>query len=168
MTKQNRNTRSLGPAGAAAFLLLLAASSALAISAVDGKPDPDQRRRAMRKSQIGVMDIFARNYGGADWSLVMSDLEAHPADPANPAFMSVPLSLANVYLNRYEVGGNKANLERSLADLRVGRGEPRALGRPRRDRLGRQLPRHRPCAVSGRSATSEGSSPGSTSCGRRR
>ena len=114
MTKQNRNTRSLGPAGAAAFLLLLAASSALAISAVGERPGPGQRRRAMWESQIGVMDIFVRNYGGADWSLVLSDLDAHPEDPANPAFMSIPLSLANVYLNRYETGGNKANLERSL------------------------------------------------------
>ena len=114
MTKQNRNPRSHGPAAAAALLLLLAASSALAISAVGERPGPGQRRRAMWESQIGVMDIFVRNYGGADWSLVLSDLDAHPEDPANPAFMSIPLSLANVYLNRYENGGNKANLERSL------------------------------------------------------
>ena len=68
----------------------------------------------MRESQIRVMDIFAQNYGGADWSPVTSDLESHPADPANTAFMSIPLSLGNVYLNRYEVGWNKADLERSL------------------------------------------------------
>ena len=113
MTKQNRNTRSQGLAAAAALLLLLAASSSLAISA-NGKPGPGQRSRAVRQSQIGLMDIFARNYGGADWSPVVSDLESHPADPANPAFMSVPLSLANVYLNRYEVGWDKADLERSI------------------------------------------------------
>ena len=113
MTKQNRNTR-IGPAGAAAFLLLLAASSALAISAVGERSDPRQRQRAMRESQIRAMDIFARNYGDADWSLVLSDLDAHPEDPSNPAFMSIPLSLANVYLNRYETGWNKADLERSL------------------------------------------------------
>lgn len=111
MTKQNRNVRSLEPAAAAALLLLLAASPALAISA-NGKPG--QRGRASRDSQIRVMDIFAQNYGGADFSPVVSDLESHPADPANAAFMSVPLSLANVYLNRYEVGWNKADLERSI------------------------------------------------------
>ena len=111
MTKQNRNIRSLEPAIAAALLLLLVASPALAISA-NGKPG--QRRRASRDSQIRVMDIFAQNYGGADFSPVVSDLESHPADPANAAFMSVPLSLANVYLNRYEVGWNKADLERSI------------------------------------------------------
>ncbi|SRR6266542_1546343 len=111
MTTQNRKTRNPGLAGAAAFLLLLAASAMLAISA-NGKPG--QRRRAMRESQIRVMDIFARNYGSADFSLVTSDLEAHAEDPANTAFMSIPLSLASVYLNRYEVGWKKADLERSL------------------------------------------------------
>jgi hypothetical protein len=51
MTKQNRNTRSLGPAGAAALLLLFAASSALAISAVGERPNPGQRQRAMRRAR---------------------------------------------------------------------------------------------------------------------
>jgi hypothetical protein len=114
MTKQNRNTRSLGPAAAAALLLLLAASSVLAISAIGDDRKPGQRRRAMQSSLFRVMDIFGQNYSGADFSLVTSDLEAHPADPANAAFMSIPLSLANVYLNRYEAGRNKANLERSI------------------------------------------------------
>jgi hypothetical protein len=82
--------------------------------AISNEGKPGQRRRAMRDSQIRVMDIFAQNYGGADWSPVTSDLESHPADPANTAFMSIPLSLANVYLNRYEVGWKKADLERSL------------------------------------------------------
>ncbi len=111
MEKQNRNNRDVGRAGAIALVLVLAASAVLAISP-DG--NPDQRRRAMRESQIRVMDIFAQNYGAADWSPVVSDLEARPEDPANAAFMSVPLSLANVYLNRYEVSWKKADLERSL------------------------------------------------------
>jgi len=111
MTTQNRKTRNLGRAGAGALLLLLSAGSMLAISAI-GKPG--QRRWGMRESQIHVMDIFAQDYGGADWSPVTSDLESHPADPANTAFMSIPLSLANVYLNRYEVGWKKADLERSI------------------------------------------------------
>ncbi len=115
MDKRNRKTSSLNRAGVTAFLLLLAASTALAISA-NGNP----RRRvwqAIRMSEIRMMDIFGQNYGGADFSLVTSDLESHPADPANPAFMSIPLSLANVYINRYEVRANKADLERSLQIL---------------------------------------------------
>jgi hypothetical protein len=111
MTSQNRKTRSLGQVGAVALVVFLAASLLLAISPDGRQP---RRRQAMRAREIRIMDIFGRNYGGADWSLVTSDLEAHPSDPANPAFMSVPLSLANVYLNRYEVGQDKADLERSV------------------------------------------------------
>ncbi len=111
MEKQNRKTENLQQAGAAALLFLLSASAALAISAIG---EPDQRRRAMRESEIRVMDIFAQNYGSADFSPVISDLEARPEDPANAAFMSIPLSLANVYLNRYEVGWKEADLDRSL------------------------------------------------------
>lgn len=119
MVKQNRKTTSLNGAGAAAFLLLLAASPMFAISAfsADGRPGPAQRQQAMRRSQIAMMDIFAQNYGDADFSPVTNELEANPEDPGNAAFMSVPLSLANVYLNRYEVGWQKANLERSVEIL---------------------------------------------------
>lgn len=118
MTNNNRTTRSLGAAGAAAFLLLLTAGAALAISP-DWKPGTqlERRQRAMRASQIAVMDIFGQNYGGADFSLVIGDLESHPADAGNAAFMSVPLSLANVYLNRYETGGAKADLDRAVLIL---------------------------------------------------
>jgi hypothetical protein len=118
MTRQNRNFRSFGRVGAAALAVFLASSLLLALRAGDGADSPEDRirsrRQALRASQIRVMDIFGQNYGSTDWSLVTSDLEAHPSDPANPAFMSVPLSLANVYLNRYEVGHDKANLERSV------------------------------------------------------
>jgi len=111
MTSENRKTRSLGRAGAAALLVFLAAGLLLAIG-----PDGTQPRRwrELRAKEMRIMDVFAGNYGGADWSLVTSDLAARPDDPANPAFMSVPLSFANVYLNRYELTGNKADLEQSV------------------------------------------------------
>jgi hypothetical protein len=118
MTRQNRKTRSFGRAGAVALGAFLAASLLFALRPGDSGGGPEDRirrhRQALRASEIRVMDIFGQNYGSADWSLVTSDLEAHPSDPANPAFMSVPLSLANVYLNRYEVGQDKADLERSV------------------------------------------------------
>lgn len=121
MTRQNRKTRSFGQVGAVALVVFLAASLLLALRPGDSAPGPEDRKRlrrqALRASEIRVMDIFAQNYGSTDWSLVTSDLEAHPSDPANPAFMSVPLSLANVYLNRYELRWDKADLERSLQIL---------------------------------------------------
>lgn len=118
MTRQNRKTRSFGRVGAVALVVFLAASLLLALRPGDSAVSPEDRmrlrRQALRASEIRMMDIFGQNYGGADWSLVTSDIEAHPSDPANAAFMSVPLSLANVYLNRYEVGQDKADLERSV------------------------------------------------------
>jgi hypothetical protein len=118
MIRQNRKTRSFGRVGAVALGVFFAASLLLALRPAnsDGSPGDRMRNRreALRASEIRVMDIFGQNYGGADWSLVTSDLESHPSGPANPAFMSVPLSLANVYLNRYEVGHDKANLDRSV------------------------------------------------------
>ncbi len=116
MTRQNR---SFGQVGAVALGVFLAASLLLALRPGDSGPGDRmrQRRQALRASEIRVMDIFGQNYGGADWSRVTSGLEANPSDPANPAFMSIPLSLANVYLNRYEVGQDKADLERSAGLL---------------------------------------------------
>ena len=118
MTSENRKTRSLGRVGAVALVVSLAASFLLALRPGDGAVSPEDRMRsrrlALRASEIRVMDIFGQNYGSTDWSLITNDLATHPEDPANPAFMSVPLSLANVYLNRYELRRDKADLERSL------------------------------------------------------
>jgi hypothetical protein len=112
MTKQNRKSRSLGRAGALAFLLVLTASSAFAFRAFPGSPR--RTREAIRLMQIRRMDIFAQNYGGANWSLVTADLMASPEGAENAAVMSIPLSLGNVYLNRYEIGHDRADLELSI------------------------------------------------------
>ena len=115
MTKRNRKIQSLGRLGAIAFFLALAASSTVAMR-IDGRPGDGLRRRqeAKRIREIRAMDIFAQNYGNTDWSLVTSDLVAHPDGTGNPAVMSIPLSLGNVYLNRYEIGHDKADLERAI------------------------------------------------------
>lgn len=115
MTKRNRKIQSIGRVGAIALLLSLAASAATAMRP-DGRPGDElrSRREARRVLEIRVMDIFAQNYGTTDWSLLTSDLVAHPDGNGNPAVMSIPLSLGNVYLNRYEVGHDKADLERAI------------------------------------------------------
>ncbi len=111
MTTQNRKTRNLGQAGAGAVLLFLAAGLLSAISP-DGRGD--QRRQAMRESEIHAMDTFAQSYGDADWSLVRSAIAAHPGDAANPQVMSVFLSLGNVYLTRFEERRAAADIDRAL------------------------------------------------------
>jgi hypothetical protein len=114
MTSRNRKSAASGMVLAIACFagLLLAASTLPASSALDR---PGRRRDALRESLVRKMDIFAVNYGDTDWSSAVGALLASPSDPANPAFISVPLSLANVYLNRYEFGFDKADLERSVA-----------------------------------------------------
>ena len=113
MTSRKRKSAIPGMALAVALTAILAASALSASSETDR---PGRRRReALRESLVRGMDIFAANYGDTDWSAAVEALAASPSDPANPAFISVPLSLANVYLNRYETGFHRADLERSLA-----------------------------------------------------
>jgi hypothetical protein len=75
---------------------------------------PRRHRAAIRASLIKQTNVFGQNYGAADWSGVTSELMAHPDGAGNPAVMSIPLSLGNVYLNRFEVGHDGANLERAI------------------------------------------------------
>ena len=93
--------------------------------------EPDRRdghlRRTRRRGLVSRPERSRRASGG----------------PGEPRVHVDPSSLANVYLNRYENGGNKADLERSLQIFEWVAAGREALGRPRRDRLGRQLPRHR-------------------------
>ena len=111
MIRQNGSIQGLRRMLAIAGFVFLAAG---ALPAISVRERPGKRRDAMREALTRTMDIFAANYGDTDWSRVTDALAENPSDPANPAFMSVPLSLANVYLNRYEKGGNKADLERSV------------------------------------------------------
>src|SRR5262249_28370433 len=60
------------------------------------------------------MDVFAQNYASADWSAVTGELAAHPDGASNAAIMSIRVSFGNVYLNRFEIGHNPADLERAI------------------------------------------------------
>ena len=112
MATRNRMSGGFAAALAIACATFLAAG---ALPALSDRDSPGRRRDALRESLLRKMDIFAANYGDADWSAVTGSLSENPSDPANPAFLSVPLSLANVYLNRYEAAYRKADLERSVA-----------------------------------------------------
>ena len=111
MVRQNRKTRRLGRFAALALLAGFAAGSASAMLPDD---KPRRQREARRLGQIQGMDIYVQNYGASDWSRVTSDLFAHPGAAGNPAVMSIPLSLGNVYLNRFEARHDSTNLERAI------------------------------------------------------
>jgi hypothetical protein len=115
MATRNRTNRKSGSFAILFAIAGIAFLAAGALPAISDRDNPGRRRQALRESLVRTMDIFAVNYGDADWSEVAGTLFENPSDPANPAFMSVPLSLANVYLNRYETAYNKADLERSVA-----------------------------------------------------
>src|SRR6266571_4781311 len=109
MVKQSRTNRSVGRTCVLALLVLLAASSAFSL----GNPG-FRNRQQQRLGEIRVMNIFGLNYGATNWSAVTSELAARPGDAGNPAVMSIPLSLGNVYLNRFETGKDEADLERAI------------------------------------------------------
>ncbi|HLN59383.1 MAG TPA: hypothetical protein VK416_12555, partial [Thermoanaerobaculia bacterium] len=111
MTKQNRKTGSLGRAAAFAVLFFLAAGLTLGISPRDRQ---GRRRQATRESRIAAMDVFGTNYGGVDWSPVMSDLAERPGERGNPRVVSIFLSLGNVDLNRFELRHSAADLDRAI------------------------------------------------------
>src|SRR5580765_4850084 len=71
----------------------------------------------LRKVHRSVMDRLARTYGSTDFSAVTAFLVSNPGYEGNPNIMFIPLSLGNVYLNRYEEQNDTADFERSLGLL---------------------------------------------------
>jgi hypothetical protein len=62
-----------------------------------------------------IMDTLVQSYGATDWSAVVAGMVANPNDGGNPNIMVIPLSLGNVYLNRYEASGDANDLQRAAA-----------------------------------------------------
>jgi hypothetical protein len=108
MVKQSGTHRSIGRTWALAAIAVLAAGSALAL----GNDGPS--RGQTRLIEMRIMNVYGVNYGATNWSAVTRELAAHPGDAGNTAVMSIPLSLGNVYLNRYETGQDPADLQRAI------------------------------------------------------
>src|SRR5262252_10424632 len=109
MVKQSGTHRRIGRTWALAAIAVLAAGSALAL----GNDGPN--RAETRLIEMRIMNVYALNYGATNWSAVTQELAAHPGDAGNTAVMSIPLSLGNVYLNRYETGRDPADLQRAIS-----------------------------------------------------
>ena len=60
------------------------------------------------------MDSLVQTYGATDWSAVVAWMIANPGNATNPNIVVIPLSLGNVYLNRYEAEGKIADFESAL------------------------------------------------------
>jgi hypothetical protein len=115
MVSQNRKTRSLGPAGWLALLVALVASTAAALLPDETPADKIRNRlAALRTGMVAQMNVFAQNYASADWSAVTSELAAHPDGTGDAAIMTIRVSFGNVYLNRFEIAHDRADLEQAI------------------------------------------------------
>jgi hypothetical protein len=66
------------------------------------------------RAEHAIMERLALAYGGTDWSRVNAFLVENPSYSGSPNIMFVPLSLANVSLNRFEWRNDIADLERAI------------------------------------------------------
>jgi hypothetical protein len=66
------------------------------------------------RAEHAIMERLALAYGGTDWSRVNAFLVENPSYSGNPNIMFVPLSLANVSLNRFEWRHDIADLEHAI------------------------------------------------------
>lgn len=60
------------------------------------------------------MDVLAQLYGKTDFSPVASYMTENPGDAGNPNIVFIPLSLGNVYLNRFESRNHISDLRTSI------------------------------------------------------
>jgi hypothetical protein len=77
-------------------------------------PDLEHKKGVLKKLEWKVMNILLDTYGATDWSQVTDNLTSFPDDAGNPNVMVIPLSLGNVFLNRYEATGDLADYERAV------------------------------------------------------
>jgi hypothetical protein len=73
----------------------------------------DPGKEELLEAEAQVMDQLVSVYGDTDWSGVMAWMAANPGSEDNPNVMMIPLSLANVYLNRFERQCDPSDLERA-------------------------------------------------------
>ena len=60
------------------------------------------------------MDVLAQLYGETDFSPVAASMVENPGYAGNPNIVFIPLSLGNVYLNRFEWRNHTADLQTSI------------------------------------------------------
>jgi hypothetical protein len=95
--------------------LNLCLGALLAVAVAQGQaPAVQADVQELMAAEAQIMDRLVQTYGNTDWSRVVAWMNANPGDDANPNIMMIPLSLSNAYLNRFELGNDTADLERSI------------------------------------------------------
>ena len=73
-----------------------------------------EKKPPLKKAHRQVMNLLVDTYSQTDWSQVADHLSAYPDDAGNPNIMVIPISLGNVFLNRYEATGENLHYESAL------------------------------------------------------
>jgi hypothetical protein len=92
---------------------ILATLFSLAIA----RPAHAQEDGELLAAERRIMDRLAESYSETDWNAVELMMLSNPGNSANANVMVIPLSLANVFLHRFESGSDPADLERSIQYL---------------------------------------------------
>jgi len=106
--RKEKNLQRLLTTGFAAILIGLAFSQAMA------QETPIPLDRNLQWQEWRVMDVLAEDYGDTDWASVAAYMGANAEDAGNPNIIFIPLSLGNVYLNRYECANHTLDFDRAL------------------------------------------------------
>lgn len=109
--KNKHSHRASSIAFSFAGLLLLFQSVARAAVEPPGLID---KTADLRQAELKVMDVLVDTYSDTDWSAVADHIRSFPDDGGNPNVMVIPLSLGNVFLNRYEKRKNASDFELAL------------------------------------------------------
>ena len=64
-----------------------------------------------------IMDSLAQSYGATNWSAVEDRMRSNPSDDGNANLAVIPISLANVFLQRYATEGGADDLDRTIRYL---------------------------------------------------
>jgi hypothetical protein len=115
MASKDRKARCLG---AGLLLLALFLDSNRLIGQVRESLDPVESvaspEETLRVMEWTIMDRLARAYGSTKWSAVAVFLGSNAGYEGNPNIVFIPLSLGNVFVNRYEWRNDTADFERAL------------------------------------------------------
>jgi len=87
------------------------------VRAISGRGEGRPPSELHRRSVLAGMGLALRSFGPEEWTSFAKRFDDDPSGSSNARLIVVPLSLAHVELNDYELSGSSAARERALARL---------------------------------------------------
>ncbi len=113
---KNRHAHHASLLAASIVGILLATHAGGATAAIE-PPGLGDKKAGLKKVERKIMNVLIETYADTDWSRVIDHMTSHPEDGGNPNTMVIPLSLGNVFLNRYEKAKSASDYERALQNF---------------------------------------------------